>query len=272
MIQIDVELPRLFAEGASELSVQLALVSGTLTALVGPSGSGKTTLLRLVAGLETPKQGRIVVDGVVWLDCRQRINRKPQQRSVGYVFQDTALFPNMTVEENIRYAAPTGMQPLLDKLVAETGLMTFLNQNPLRLSGGQRQRVALVRALIRRPRLLLLDEPFAALDVQASQALREVVRELHQEWGTTTLLVSHHEADVQALADRVVRLEQGRIESDVLTNKSTMTTHPSEQITRIDYDETQQRWVIETNTTQIQSSNPGWAQRRVGDWLQIGNS
>ena len=269
MIQIDVELPRLFAEGAGELRVQLALAPGTLTALVGPSGSGKTTLLRLLAGLETPKQGRIVVDEAVWLDCRQRINRKPQQRSVGYVFQDTALFPNMTVLENIQYATPAGAQPLFHKLVDETGLAPFINQKPLRLSGGQRQRVALVRALIRRPRLLLLDEPFAALDAQASQALRKIVGELHQEWGTTTLLVSHHEVDVQALADRVVRLVQGRIESDTRIDEQTIDAPLVERITRIEYDELRQQWIINSDTTQLISSNPAWKQRRVGDVLQI---
>lgn len=269
MIDLDVVMPRLFAEGAGELQVQLALAPGTLTALVGPSGSGKTTLLRLLAGLETPKQGKIVVDESVWLDCRKPINRKPQQRSVGYVFQDTALFPNMTVQENIQYAAPAGAQPLLDKLVDETGLAPFLNQKPLRLSGGQRQRVALVRALVRRPQLLLLDEPFAALDAQAGQALGQIVKQLHQEWGTTTVLVSHHEADVQALADRVVRLVQGRIESDMFMNERTINALFSERIRRIEYDETGQQWIIDTDTTQLISSNPAWKQRRVGDTLQV---
>ena len=208
----------------------------------------------------------------MWLDCQQRINQKPQQRSVGYVFQDTALFPNMTVRENIQYAALSGQQDLVNKLVEETGLLPFLNQKPIRLSGGQRQRVALVRALVRRPQLLLLDEPFAALDAQASQTLRQVLNRLHQEWGTTTLLVSHHEADVRALADRVVRLVQGQIESDTGKSEPASSESLAERITHIAYDETRHQWIIETETTQLRSSNPAWGQRRVGDWLQTGNS
>ncbi|GAB3957514.1 hypothetical protein GCM10028805_50350 [Spirosoma harenae] len=269
MIEIDVVTPRLFAEGTSDLTVNLAVDSGSLTALVGPSGSGKTTLLRLLAGLETPQQGRIVVNEMVWLDTYQRVNRPPQQRSIGYVFQDTALFPNMTVRENIQYAVATDQQPLVQELIEATGLKSFVNQKPARLSGGQRQRVALARALVRRPKLLLLDEPFAALDAQASQLLRQVLLNLHKTWKTTTLLVSHHEIDVQTLADRVVQLVQGRIESDRLPDQRSESTIFRERITRIEYDEAQQLWLIETTTTKLQSTNPDWRNRRVGDLIQI---
>ncbi|MVM34143.1 ATP-binding cassette domain-containing protein [Spirosoma sp. HMF4905] len=272
MIHIDVVIPRLFAEGASDLHVKLEIESGSLLALVGPSGSGKTTLLRLLAGLETPQQGRIVVDNDVWLDKQQAINRPPQQRSIGYVFQDTALFPNMTVRENIQYAAPSGQRALLDELVEATGLEPFIDQKPIRLSGGQRQRVALARALVRRPKLLLLDEPFAALDADASQTLRQVLLKLHQNWGTTTLLVSHHEVDVQALADRVIRMVQGRIQTDDLIANRITARVQLEAIKRIEYDEARQYWIIETDTTLIQSSNPAWENRRVGDLIQIGVS
>lgn len=269
MIQIDVVMPRLFSEGASDLQVKLELQSGSLTALVGPSGSGKTTVLRLLAGLETPRQGRIVVDESVWLDTSQRLNKPPQQRSIGYVFQDTALFPNMTVRENIQFAAPSDQQTLVEELIEATGLESFVNQKPSRLSGGQRQRVAIARALVRRPQLLLLDEPFAALDAQASQTLRQVLLELHQSWGTTTLLVSHHEIDVQALANRVIRLVQGRIESDETLTAQTADSSLMERITHIAYNESQQRWLIETATSQLQSTNPAWSQCKVGDLIQI---
>lgn len=269
MIQIDVVMPRLFAEGTSDLTVNLAVDSGSLTALVGPSGSGKTTLLRLLAGLETPRQGRIVVDESVWLDTYQRVNRPPQQRSIGYVFQDTALFPNMTVQESIQYAVTTDQQPLVHELIDATGLKSFVNQKPARLSGGQRQRVALARALVRRPKLLLLDEPFAALDAQASQLLRQVLLDLHKTWGTTTLLVSHHEIDVNTLADRVVTLVQGRIESDRQLDQRSKSVPLQERITRIEYDEIQQLWLVETTTTKLQSSNPDWSNRRVGDSVQV---
>ncbi|WP_420149032.1 sulfate/molybdate ABC transporter ATP-binding protein [Spirosoma sp.] len=265
MIEIDVVMPRLFTEGARDLQVKLALESGSLTALVGPSGSGKTTVLRLLAGLEIPRQGRIVIDDSVWLDTYQRINLSPQKRSIGYVFQDTALFPNMTVRENITYAAPQNEPTLVQQLIEATGLETFVNQKPIRLSGGQRQRVALARALVRRPKLLLLDEPFAALDAPASQMLRQVVRDLHQSWGTTTLLVSHHEGDVQALADRVVRLVQGRIETDEQPSVMDQAGRRVERIVRIDYDEQRRIWLVETTFTTLQSSNPIWGKRSVGD-------
>lgn len=269
MIQIDVVMPRLFAEGTSDLHVKLAIESGSLTALVGPSGSGKTTLLRLLAGLETPRQGRIVVDESVWFDTGQRINWPPQQRSIGYVFQDTALFPNMTVRENIQYAAPKDQQTLVQELIDATSLESFVNQKPDRLSGGQRQRVALARALVRKPQLLLLDEPFAALDSKSSQTLRQVLLDLHRTWGTTTLLVSHHEADVQALADRVIELVQGRIETDKLIKQGDAVMPVMERIIRIAYDEARQQWILETDTTQLQSANPAWRQWKVGDLIQV---
>ena len=269
MIQIDIVMPRLFTEGTSDLHVKLELEPGSLTALVGPSGSGKTTVLRLLAGLENPRQGRIVIDKSVWLDTYQGINRLPQQRSIGYVFQDTALFPNMTVRENIQYAAPKNQQTLVEELIDATGLESFVNQKPIRLSGGQRQRVALARALVRRPQLLLLDEPFAALDAKASETLCQVLLELHQRWGITTLLVSHHEVDVQALADRVIRLVQGRVESDERIGNKNSHSAGAERIIWIEYDESQQRWLIETATTKLQSTNPDWGKRRVGDLIQV---
>lgn len=265
-------MPRLFAEGASELQVQLDLESTSLTALVGPSGSGKTTLLRLLAGLESPGTGSIVVNEAIWLDKSKGINWTPQQRSIGYVFQDTALFPNMTVRENIQFAAPTGQKTLVDELIDSTGLETFVNQKPIRLSGGQRQRVALARALVRRPQLLLLDEPFAALDEEASQILRQVLLQLHQKGGTTMLLVSHHEVDIQAMADRVVQLVQGRIQSDKRINDRAATSSLQERITYIYFDNACQQWVVETATTQLKSANPSWASRQVGDLIRIESS
>ena len=269
MIHIDLVLPRLFAEGATELQVQVALESGGLTALVGPSGSGKTTLLRLLAGLEMPRSGRITVGEAVWFDKQAGINLPPQQRAIGYVFQDTALFPNMTVRENITYAAPNGQSDFVHELLEGTGLEPFVDQKPGRLSGGQRQRVALARALVRRPQLLLLDEPFAALDTQSSQQLQQVLVKLHQRWQTTTLLVSHHDADVQALADRVIRLVEGHVQTDIRLESLPSTATDGERITRITYDEVRQHWIIETPLSKIQSANPAWGKFKVGDTLQL---
>ncbi|QHV96785.1 ATP-binding cassette domain-containing protein [Spirosoma endbachense] len=273
MIQLDITMPRLFAEGVTELQVQLELATGSLTALVGPSGSGKTTLLRVLAGLEKPRLGRIAVQGAVWLDIAQGINQPPQKRSIGYVFQDTALFPNMTVRENIQFAAPPDQRNLVDSLIQETGLERFINQKPVALSGGQQQRVALARALVRRPTVLLLDEPFAALDPEASQQLRQLLLNLHQSWGTTTLLVSHHETDVDVLADRIIRLVQGSIQSDRAGTKTlNLNTTQPERIQRIYFDETNQEWVIKTATILLRSANPAWGQLQVNDVIRISPS
>ncbi|GAB2539903.1 sulfate/molybdate ABC transporter ATP-binding protein [Spirosoma aerophilum] len=269
MIHIDVVMPRLFTEGTRDLQVKLAIQPGTLTALIGPSGSGKTTLLRLLAGLESPSQGRITVGEEVWLDKEEKLNLPPQKRSIGFVFQDTALFPNMTVLENIQFAAPKGQSDFIQELINATGLDAFINTKPAALSGGQRQRVALARALVRQPTLLLLDEPFAALDAESSQQLRQVLQSLHTRWGTTTLLVSHHEADVEALADRVIQLVQGRIQTDRLRKERLSTSPVTEPITSITFDEQLKLWVIDTATTQIRSSNPVWEQWKAGDLIRI---
>jgi len=267
MIQAELTLPRLFTEGPGDLQVQLTLPTGSLTALVGPSGSGKTTILRLLAGLETPTQGRIAVDEQTWLDTRQRINQRPQDRSIGYVFQDSALFPNMTVRENIQFVAPPNQQTLVSELIEQTGLQPFIDQKPARLSGGQQQRVALARALVRRPKLLLLDEPFAALDSASAQALRPVLLDLHQRWGTTTVLVSHHEADVQALADRIIHLDQGRIRSESLVDAAAPI--PGERIERIYFDQPSQQWILETAKTQLRADAPTWQHLKAGDRIYI---
>ena len=267
MIEFDLTIPRLFSEGNGTLTVRLTLETGSLTALTGPSGSGKTSVLRLLAGLDKPTQGRIVVDGVIWLDTLQRVNLVPQQRSVGYVFQDSALFPNMTVHENVAYAAPIGQASLVDALIDSTGIRPFADQKPARLSGGQRQRVALARALVRRPQLLLLDEPFAALDADSSQALRPVLLDLHRQWGTTTVLVSHYDADVRALADRVIYLQQGRVVRDTVVADSP--ARLGERIENIWFDALTRQWVIDTATSQFRSANPDWQRFAVGDFITL---
>jgi molybdate transport system ATP-binding protein len=270
MIQLDISLPRLFAEGLSDLHVQADLESGSFTALIGPSGSGKTTLLRLLAGLEKPKQGKMVVNGEVWLDTDKRINLSPQERSIGYVFQDAALFPNLTVRRNIQFAASRENATLVDQLILETGLEPFINQKPVTLSGGQRQRVALARALVRRPTMLLLDEPFAALDSEASHQLRQLLLKLHQDWGTTTILVSHYDTDVAVLADRVIRLSQGRVQSDQTKAQARLkAVSQSEPIRQIYFDEAEQEWVIQTDTSLLRSKNSAWSELRINDYIQV---
>jgi sulfate transport system ATP-binding protein len=196
--------------------VSLGINSGELIALLGPSGSGKTTLLRLIAGLETPTAGQI------FFGEEDASSKTVQQRNVGFVFQAYALFRNMTVLENVSFGLkvrPRATRPpraeirrrameLLD-LVQLSGLE---RRYPQQLSGGQRQRVALARALAIEPRVLLLDEPFGALDAQVRKELRKWLREIHDKTGHTTVFVTHDQEEALELADRLVVMSQGAIE------------------------------------------------------------
>jgi sulfate transport system ATP-binding protein len=192
--------------------VSLDIADGELVALLGPSGSGKTTLLRILAGLEEPDSGTVRHDGN---DLSQQSAR---QRNVGLVFQHYALFRHLSVFENIAFALRVRRRPQAEiatkvgellRLIQLTGLE---HRRPSQLSGGQRQRVALARALAATPRLLLLDEPFGALDAQVRHELRAWLRRLHDEIGVTTVLVTHDQEEALEVADRVVVMNRGRIE------------------------------------------------------------
>ena len=199
------------ARGALRLEFDAGIPASSLCALVGPSGAGKTTLLRMLAGLTDPDGGRIVVNGVTWFDAERKINLPAQQRAIGFVFQDYALFPNLSVRDNIAYGAGKHDSGWVDELIALTGLQGLQQQQPATLSGGQKQRVALARALARRPALLLLDEPLSALDSTSRGQLQHELALLHARCALTTLLVSHDVGEVFRLADKVLMLEHGRI-------------------------------------------------------------
>ena len=201
------------AAGSFELKVDTRFDSRAFVALFGASGAGKTSLLRMLAGLDKPDGGRIVVDGSTWFDAAAGINLPPQKRSIGFVFQDYALFPNMTVRENIAYAAGSNGndRDWIDELLDVTSLTNLDYRLPRVLSGGQKQRVALARAIARRPRLLLLDEPLSALDTELRARLQDDLRALHERFGLTTLLVSHDIGEVFKLAQRVLVLDAGCI-------------------------------------------------------------
>jgi len=196
--------------------VSLDIQPGELVALLGPSGSGKTTLLRVIAGLNSADRGHVYFDG---LDA----TRLPvQDRRVGFVFQNYALFKHMTVADNIAYGLkvrprrsrpPRGeIESRVDELLRFVQLDGLGKRYPAQLSGGQRQRVALARALAIEPRVLLLDEPFGALDARVRKDLRRWLREVHKETGLTTIFVTHDQDEAMELADRVVVLNEGRIE------------------------------------------------------------
>ena len=192
---------------AFRLEVALEVEPGT-TALVGPSGAGKSTVLRAVAGLFRPDEGAVECDGEVWLDTRRRVDRPVEDRPVGLVFQDYALFPHLSVEGNATFS---GDRRRAQELLARFGLETLRRARPGRLSGGERQRVALVRALARNPKTLLLDEPMAALDPHTRGGIREALRATLRELELPTLVVTHDFEDAAALADRVAVMVDGAI-------------------------------------------------------------
>ncbi len=192
--------------------VSLEIGSGSLVALLGPSGSGKSTLLRLIAGLETPDRGRI------WLTGTDATHHSVQERNIGFVFQHYALFKHLTVRQNIAFgleirklSAPNIAKKVTEllELVQLSGLG---NRYPAQLSGGQRQRVALARALAVEPKVLLLDEPFGALDAKVRKDLRAWLRRLHDEIHVTTVFVTHDQEEAMEVADKIVIMNRGNIE------------------------------------------------------------
>jgi molybdate transport system ATP-binding protein len=194
------------------LNAAFACAPGELVALVGPSGSGKTSLLRAVAGLLKSKtlRGRISVGNEAWLDSEQGVNLSPQQRHAGFVFQHYALFPHLSALENVALAAgPARSAALLAALFKRLGLSGLEQRRPAQLSGGQQQRVALARALARDPKVLLLDEPFSAVDAPARQSLYRELAALRHTLSTPMVVVTHDLGEARRLADRVVILDAG---------------------------------------------------------------
>ena len=208
------------SSGIMNLDIDLKIKEGEFLALSGKSGAGKTTLLRVLAGLEDVS-GDIKVHDKIWLDDKKSL--AVQKREIGFVFQDYALFENMSVEKNLLFVRDD--KELANKLLSLTELSELKSRLPNTLSGGQKQRVSLCRAFMSRPKLLLMDEPLSALDLDMRTKLQQEILSLHKEFKTTTIMVSHDPSEIYRLASRVVVLENGKIindgvPKDVLLNTS----------------------------------------------------
>ena len=206
MLELDIRK----ALGPFSLNVAFRADHG-VTALFGPSGSGKTSLVQLVAGLSTPDQGRIQVGGQVLFDSRQAINLPTEKRGLGYVFQDARLFPHLTVRQNLVFGQKTKQPKIFDDIVALLGIEHLLTRRPRTLSGGEKQRVAIGRALLANPRLLIMDEPLAALDESRKSEVLPYLVKLVRQTHLPILYVSHSMEEVIALADTLVLLEHGQV-------------------------------------------------------------
>jgi molybdate transport system ATP-binding protein len=212
MMTVDIRKQLHAGSGRIAMELQFDIRNGELFALFGPSGAGKTSVARMIAGLLAPDEGRIIVDNQLWFDQLQAVNLPPQRRDVGVVFQEYALFPNMTVRENVAYGLKKEQpENVVDELLDIMELGKMEKVKPAMLSGGQKQRVALARALARRPKVLLLDEPTSALDAALRVRMQHYIRTVHDQHQMTTLLITHDVTEVIRLADRVLVIEQGNV-------------------------------------------------------------
>lgn len=224
MISLNIKKELHGSNGVMNLDINLSLQNGEFVALSGVSGSGKTTLLRVLAGLEEAF-GEIIVDGEIWLN--EKIKKPIQKRDIGFVFQDYALFPNLSVIDNLLYVKKD--KDLAKQLLSLTDLYELKNRYPNSLSGGQKQRVSLCRALMKRPKILLMDEPLSALDPHMRLKLQDEILTLHKEFKTTTIMVSHDPSEMYKLASRVLVLKDGKIIDDGLPKDILIKTQGSQK-------------------------------------------
>jgi molybdate transport system ATP-binding protein len=224
MIEINIKKALHGSNGTMDLKLQLSIKQGEFVALSGESGSGKTTLLRIIAGLEQA-EGSIEVNAQRWLE--NKVSLAPQKRRIGFLFQEYALFENMTVLQNLLFVSRD--MPLAKRLLELTALTSLQERYPNTLSGGQKQRVSLCRAMMRRPDILLLDEPLSALNPTMRAKLQQEILTLHKEFAMTTIMVSHDPSEIYKLASRVIVLEQGKIIKDASAKEVLLQTQGSQK-------------------------------------------
>ena len=212
MIELAIQKKLWSPDGEMTLNIEEQVEKGSFVTLYGKSGAGKTSALRIMAGLLKADQGRISVNGSIWMDSEKGISLKPQLRKVGFLFQDYALFPNMSVKGNLNFALNKGDDPrVVDELIDMMELGELENRKPETLSGGQKQRVALARALVHRPELLLLDEPLSALDIEMRLKIQPYILQVHRDYNLTTILVSHDTSEIIKMSDRMLVIDNGLI-------------------------------------------------------------
>lgn len=212
MIQLNAYKILQTADGELPLNVTLTFEKGQFLSIYGNSGAGKTTLLRILAGLTHAEETYIKVGDEIWDDYANKLHLPIQKRSIGYVFQDFALFPNLTVKENLEFALQKGGDSkIISELIELMELQSLQNSKPQNLSGGQKQRVALARAIVRKPQILLLDEPLSALDDNMRFKLQDYILKIHQKYQLTTLMITHSIPEIFKLSDKVIVLDKGKI-------------------------------------------------------------
>ncbi len=200
------------SKGTQPLNVSFNIEKGQFVSLYGNSGAGKTTILRILAGLTNAEKLLIEVDGEVWDSSDKKHHLSIQKRSIGFVFQDFALFPNLTVKENLEFALQKNdNKKIVEELLELMELESLQQSKPQNLSGGQKQRVALARAIVRQPKILLLDEPLSALDDEMRFKLQDYILKVHKHYKLTTILVSHHLPELYKLSDKVIVIDKGKI-------------------------------------------------------------
>lgn len=231
MIHIDIKKQLHSAQGQMLLDVNLSIEQGKFVSIYGKSGAGKTTLFKILAGLIEPSEGKILVENSIWFDKNININATPQNRNIGFVFQDYALFPNMTIRENLEFVLNSNSdKSRINEILEIMELGELFNRKPATLSGGQQQRVALARALIRNPQILLLDEPLSALDHETRLKLQNEILKIHQHFNLTTIMISHDIAEIYQLSDNIVEMSDGKIISNKPKYNLFKTQHIKNQI------------------------------------------